>query len=107
MRINRIRKLILARHHAWSLRSVRLDDDTVFASWNQLINAVQLMEQRQGDFRTLNGLHAILRTYIVDALDRYHRDEGPVEYVLDSLKFAVIQADPAELSSPATSTGAS
>ena len=107
MRINRIRKLILARHQAWSLRSVRLDDDTVFASWNQLINTVQLMEQQQGDFRTLNGLHAILRTFIVDAPDRYHLDEGAVEYVLDSLKFAVIQADTTELSSPTTSTGAS
>ncbi|MEQ8371702.1 MAG: hypothetical protein RID22_01295, partial [Roseibium aggregatum] len=107
MRINRIRKLILARHHAWSLRSVRLDEDTVFASWNQLINVVMLMEKRQGDFCTLNGLHAILRTHIVDAPDRYHRDEGPVEYVLNSLKFAVIQADPAELSSPATATGPS
>ncbi|SHF94002.1 hypothetical protein SAMN05444339_1246 [Loktanella atrilutea] len=107
MRINRIRKLILARHHAWSLRSVRLDDDTVFASWSQLINAVMLMEQRQGDFRTLNGLHAILRTYIVDAPDRYHSIEDPVEYILESLKFAVIQTDPAELSSSATSNGAS
>jgi hypothetical protein len=100
-RINRIRKLILGRHHAWSLRSVRLDDDTVFASWNQLINTVMLMEKRQGDFRTLNGLHAILRTYIVDAPDRYHRDEGTAEYVLEGLKFAVIQADPAGLSRPA------
>jgi hypothetical protein len=101
MRINRVRKLVLGRHHAWSLRSVRLDDDTVFASWNQLINAVMLMKKQQGDFRTLNGLHTILRTYIVNTPDRYHRDEGTVEYVLDSLKFAVVQADPTEFSVPA------
>ncbi|UWM84962.1 hypothetical protein [Rhizobium sp. SRDI969] len=100
MRINRVRKLVLGRHHAWSLRSVRLDDDTVFASWHQLINAVMLMKQQQGDFRTLNGLHTILRTYIVNTPDRYHRDEGTVEYVLDSMKFAVVQADPTEFSVP-------
>jgi hypothetical protein len=100
-RINRIRKLVIGRHHAWSLRSVRLDDDTVFASWNQLINAVVLMKKQQGDFCTLNGLHKILRTYIVHTPDRYHRDEGSVEFILDSLKFAVVQADPAELSPPA------
>lgn len=107
MRINRIRKLILGRHHAWSLRSVRLDDDTVFASWHQLINTVMLMEKRQGEFRTLNGLHAILRTYIVDAPDRFHRDEGSAEYVLNALKFAVIQADRGELSPAADQAGAS
>lgn len=106
-RINRVRKLVLGRHHAWSLRSVRLDDDTVFASWNQLTNVVMLMKKQQGDFRTLNGLHTILRTYIVDTPDRYHRDEGTVEYVLDSLKFSVIQADPAKLSAPAAGTGES
>lgn len=101
MRINHIRKLILGRHHAWSLRAVHLDDDTAFASWNQLINTVMLMEKRQGDFRTLNGLHAILRTYIVDAPDRYHRDQDSVEYVLNGLKFAVIRTDPAKLCPPA------
>ncbi|NNH84468.1 hypothetical protein HLH89_26035 [Rhizobium laguerreae] len=105
VRINRVRKLVLGRHHAWSLRSVRLDDDTVFASWNQLINAVMLMKQQQGDFRTLNGLHTLLRTYIVDTPDRYHRDEGTVEYILDCLKFAVVQADPAEFSAPAAAGG--
>lgn len=90
-RINRIRKLVLGRHHARSLRSVRLDSDTSFATWNQLVNTVMLMEKRQGDFRTLGGLHTLLRTYIVDAPDRYHRDQAPVEYVLNGLKFAVIQ----------------
>ncbi len=51
----------------------------------------RLMEKRQGDCRTLGGLHTLLRTYIVDATDRYHRDQAPVEYVLNGLKFAVIQ----------------
>lgn len=105
MRISRIQKLVLGRHHAWSLRSVRLDDDSVFASWNQLINAVMLMKKQQGDFRTLNGLHKILRTYVVDTPNRYHRNDGSVEYVLDSLKFATIQADPDACSRPVV-TGA-
>lgn len=91
-RINRICKLVLGRHHAWSLRSVQLDNDTSFATWDQLVNTVMLMEKRQGDFRTLGGLHTMLRTFIVDATDRYHRDQAPVEYALDSLKFAVMQA---------------
>jgi hypothetical protein len=91
MLINRTRKLILGRHHAWSLRFAQLDDDTSFATWDQLVNTVMLMEKRQGDFRTLGGLHTMLRTYIVDAADRYHRNQAPVEYVLDSLKFAIMQ----------------
>lgn len=78
-------------NYAWSLRSVRLDSYTSFATWNQLVNTVMLMERRQGDFCTLGGLHSLLRTYIVDAPDRYHRDQAPVEYVLNGLKFAVIQ----------------
>ncbi|MGY4505848.1 hypothetical protein ACVWYH_009805 [Bradyrhizobium sp. GM24.11] len=94
MRIGRIRKLVLGRHHAWSLRSAKLDDDTSFATWDQLVNTVMLMEKRQGDFRTLGGLHTMLRTFIVDTPDRYHRDQAPVEYVLDSLKFAVMQTAP-------------
>ena len=91
MRINRIRKLVLGRHHAWSLRSTQLDEDTSFATWDQLVNTVMLMEKRQGDFRTLGGLHTMLRTFIVETPDRYHRDQAPVEYVLNSLKFAVMQ----------------
>jgi hypothetical protein len=61
-----------------------------------------LMKKRQGDFRTLNGLHTMLRAHIVNAPDRHHRDEAPVEYVLNGLKFAVIKAGAAELSSSAT-----
>ncbi|MBR0820333.1 hypothetical protein [Bradyrhizobium liaoningense] len=91
LQIKRIRKLVLARHHAWSLRSAQLDDDTSFATWDQLVNTVMLMEKQQGDFRTLGGIHTMLRTFIVDTPDRYHRDQAPVEYVLDSLKFAVMQ----------------
>ncbi|WP_375790738.1 hypothetical protein ACE102_25690 [Bradyrhizobium sp. vgs-9] len=91
LQIKRIRKLVLGRHHAWSLRSARLDDDTSFATWDQLFNTVILMEKQQGDFRTLGGIHTMLRTYIVDSPDRFHRDQAPVEYVLDSLKFAVMQ----------------
>lgn len=91
LQIKRIRKLVLARHHAWSLRSAQLDDDTSFATWDQLVNTVMLMEKQQGDFRTLGGIHTMLRTFIVDIPDRYHRDQAPVEYVLDSLKFAVVQ----------------
>jgi hypothetical protein len=94
VRINRVRKLVLGRHHAWSLRSEQLDEDTSFATWDQLVNTVMLMEKRQGDFRTLGGLHTMLRTFIVDAPDRFHRDQAPVEYVLDSLKFAVMQTAP-------------
>lgn len=96
VRISRIRKLVLGRHHAWSLRSARIDNDTSFATWNQLVNTVMLMGKRQGDFRTLNGLHTLLRTYIVEAPDRYHRDEAPVEYILNGLKFAVVQTGPDE-----------
>ncbi|WP_210325767.1 hypothetical protein, partial [Rhizobium lusitanum] len=89
--IRQIRKLVLGRHHAWSLRSVSLDNDTSFASWNQMINTVMLMEKQQGDFRTLGGVHTLLRKYVVDAPDRHHRDQAPVEYVLDKLKFSVVQ----------------
>ncbi|MET3225834.1 hypothetical protein ABIF35_006621 [Bradyrhizobium japonicum] len=94
LQIKRIRKLVLGRHHAWSLRSAQLDDDTSFATWDQLFNSVILMEKQQGDFRTLGGLHTVLRTYIVDSPDRFHRDQSPVEYVLNTLKFAVMQTAP-------------
>lgn len=75
--VTRKRKLILARHHAWPLSSVELDEDTAYASWDQLINAVLLMEKQQGDFRTLNGLFGMLRKHIVSAVSRHHEDEDP------------------------------
>jgi len=89
--ITRIRKLVLARHHAWPLRNVQLDDDTAYATWDQFVNAVMLMEEQQGDFRTLNGLFGILRSHIVGIAPRHHEDEEPVEFVLNNLKFAVLQ----------------
>jgi hypothetical protein len=55
------------------------------------VNAVMLMEKQQGDFRTLNGLYGLLRKHIVGAAPRHHEDEEPVEFVLDGLKFAVLQ----------------
>ncbi len=90
--VRRIRKLVIGRHHAWPLREVGVDDDTAYANWPQLTNAVLLMERQQGDFRTLDGLFASLRKHIVGAPDRYYVNEGEQEYVLDGLTFAIVQA---------------
>jgi hypothetical protein len=87
--VTRIRKVIIGHHHAWPLQSVKLDDDTAYATWSQFLNVVMLMKLRQGDFRTLNGLFSQLRTHIVGATPRYHENEPPVEYVLDGLRFAI------------------
>jgi hypothetical protein len=91
VKISRVRKLIVARHHAYPLRAISLDEDVAYANWDQLVNSVELMKHRQGDFRTLAGLFALLRQYIVGADDRYHYDESPVEYCLNSIKFIVRQ----------------
>jgi hypothetical protein len=91
--ITRTRKLIVGRHHTHSLRGTPLDEDTAFATWPQLFNAVELMKTTQGDFRTINGLFGLLRQHIVGAATRYHQDEEPVEYCLDRIKFSVVQVE--------------
>ncbi|WP_404365816.1 hypothetical protein AB5I39_09640 [Sphingomonas sp. MMS24-J45] len=91
--VTRIRKIIVARHHAYPLAGVQLDDDTAFASWMQLFNAGEYMQVRQGDFRTLNGLFATLRTHIVGAAERFHEDLEPLEYRLANVSFRVRQCE--------------
>lgn len=93
--ITRIRKLVVGRHHAHSLRETPLDDDTAFSTWPQLFNAVEFMKKTQGDFRTINGLFNVLRKHIVEAATRYHQDEEPVEYCLNRIRFSIFQAEPA------------
>jgi hypothetical protein len=88
-RIAKIRKLVVARSHAWSLRGEPLDDNTIYCSWIQLLNAVMVMELRQGDFRTLGGLFAILRRHVVEAFPCHRQSTEPLEYVLKHLKFSI------------------
>lgn len=96
-RITRIRKLIIAKHHAYALQGAALHDNTVFAAWPQLFNAVELMKRTQGDYRTINGLFTFLQTHVVAATTRYHYDEEPAEYFLNRIKFSVYQVRNEEL----------
>ena len=68
-----------------------LDENTAFATWPQLFNAVELMKRTQGDYRTINGLFTFLQTHIVAATTRYHCDEEPAEYFLNKIEFSVHQ----------------
>jgi hypothetical protein len=96
-RITRIRKLIIARHHAHPLQGASLDENTAFATWPQFFNAVELMKKIQGDYRTINGLFTFLQKHIVAATTRYHYDEEPTEYCLNRIKFTVYQIKNEEL----------
>jgi len=96
-RITRIRKLIIAKHHAYALRGASLDENTAFATWPQLFNAVELMKATQGDYRTINGLFTFLKTHVVAATTRYHYDEEPTEYCLNTIKFSVYQTKDEEI----------
>ena len=91
MRVTRIRKLVVVRHHAHALYHAQLDEHTAFSTWPQLVNAVLYMEKRQGDFRTINGLFQLLREKIVDAPQRFHHEEDPADYCLDRLTFTIEQ----------------
>ena len=92
MEVTRIRKIIVARHHAYPLAGVQLDADTAYASWMQLFNAGEYMRARQGDFRTLNGLFGTLREHIVGAAGRFHEDIDPHECRLAGVSFRIRQS---------------
>ena len=87
--VKRIRKIIVARHHAYALANCQLDEDTAYASWLQLHNAGEFMSVTQGDIRTLNGLFLTLRTHVVGASERFFEDQAPVEYRLTSLSYRI------------------
>lgn len=95
--VTRIRKLIVARHHAYPLAGAAIGEDVAYATWMQLYNAGNVMVARQGDFRTINGLFSLLRENVVGAPVRYHEDEEPMRFRLPGLEYEVIQQD-AELS---------
>jgi len=97
-KVTRIRKVIVARHHAYPLAKVQLDEDTADSSWMQLYNAGVYMGAKQGNIRTLNGLFNTLRAHIVGADARFHEDLEPLEYRLANVSFRVRQreGDPTE-----------
>jgi hypothetical protein len=99
-KITRIRKIIVARHHAYPLAGVQLDEDTAYASWMQLNNAGEYMRVKQGDFRTLNGLFSTLRTHIVGATERFHEDIEPLEYRLGNVSFRIRQSEDGLMEQP-------
>lgn len=88
--VMRVRKLIIARHHAYPLASILLDDDVAFGTWIQLFNACEIMRASQGDFRSINGLFALLRRHIVGAEVRYYQREKPALYRLGEVEFEVV-----------------
>jgi hypothetical protein len=88
-KINQIFYLTVSRHYASSLKALELGDSAAFATWLQFVNAIELMRQRQGDFRTLGGLCRMLMEQNRVA-DVHHRDdEGDTLYKLVSVEFAV------------------
>jgi hypothetical protein len=89
VKVKRIRKIIVARHHAYPLATIKLDENTAYASWLQLYNAGEFMRTTQGDFRTLNGLFQTLRTHVVGASECFHEDQGAVEYRLAGVSYRI------------------
>lgn len=87
--INDIRRLIVARHHAYPLHDLNLPDDVVFANVLQLINAISVMRVQQGDFMTIAGLLSILKKHVVDSKRQNHSPAGDREYILATTKFLV------------------
>lgn len=89
--VTRVRKLIVARHHAYPLASIALDDDVAFGTWMQLFNACEVMRASQGGIRSIKGLFALLRRHVVGAEVRFHQRERPSCYKLGEVEFEVVQ----------------
>ncbi len=90
-RITRVRKLVVARHHAYPLAGAAIDENVAYATWMQLYNAGQVMIARQGSLRTLNGLFALLRQHVVGAPVRHHHGEQPTRFRLHDMEYEIVQ----------------
>ena len=90
-KISRVRKLIVARHHAYPLAGAVIDENVAYATWMQFYNAGKVMIARQGNLRSMNGLFAILRKHIVGAPIRHHQEEQPKRFRLHDLEYEIVQ----------------
>ncbi|MBT2189450.1 hypothetical protein [Sphingobium nicotianae] len=90
-KISRVRKLIVARHHAYPLAGTSIDENTAYATWLQFYNAGRVMIARQGNLRSMNGLFAFLREHIVRAPVRHHQEEQPKRFRLHDLEYEIVQ----------------
>ncbi|WP_152524683.1 hypothetical protein [Novosphingobium lindaniclasticum] len=90
-KISRVRKLIVARHHAYPLAGTSIDENTAYATWMQFYNAGQVMIARQGNLRSMNGLYAILREHVVRAPVRHHHEVQPKRFRLHDLEYEIVQ----------------
>ena len=89
--VNEIFFLTISRHYAYSLKSVSLGENAAFSTWLQFVNAIELMRQKQGDFRTLSGFCQMLREQN-NAKDQAHAEEGDTSYKLTTVEFLVRRA---------------
>jgi hypothetical protein len=89
--VNKVFLLTVSRHFSHSLKKAELGEDSCFATWLQLYNAIALMKQRQGDLVTIAGLMNVLRREVGDVPDEIHLPEPNHVYHLRSISFEIWQ----------------
>jgi hypothetical protein len=85
----RVFRLILSRHFSYPLKGIIPDDDTVYANWMQLVNAIELTKRKYPE-RDLGHLLGTLRD-TQRAPEVSHKPELTTTWTINDLSFITCQ----------------
>ncbi|MFM0259583.1 hypothetical protein [Paraburkholderia sediminicola] len=87
----RIYRLVISRHYSYPLRDLAQDATTAHANWYQFVNSIELVKLETRSGRTLDDLVEMLKRMEAPRGPQSHHDEPRSEWIIDSLKFTVMQ----------------
>lgn len=83
-------RIALSRHFAHSLKSLRLGEDTAFATWAQFFNSNQIVKRDYSD-PTLKNLVSLLRDHQEKPEKITHLEEPTTQWKIGNLTFSTMQ----------------
>jgi len=98
VRLERFRTVAIAKNFAHFLSSLASDENFAYANWIQFYDALARIHTKQGESKTLVGLFDVLREYMSHKVARQQRLDGSDTYILDTVKYRIVQKDLPRLS---------
>jgi hypothetical protein len=83
-------RIALSRHFAHSLKSIKLGEDTAFATWPQFFNSNQIVKRDYSD-PMLKDLVSLLRDHQEKPEKITHLEEPTTQWKIGNLTFSTMQ----------------
>ncbi|MDT8840011.1 hypothetical protein ParKJ_21515 [Paraburkholderia fungorum] len=88
-----IYRLVISRHYSYPLKDLAQNPETAHANWDQFFNSIELVKLEMRGGHTLGDLVVMLKKMEAPGGQQAHHDEPRSEWIIESLKFTVVQEE--------------